>query len=105
MKIRQIENWIIAGAMVLLAAMLIVISLTIGAFAQGIYCCGPDGRVHSTGIVSPDGRVFPVIPTYCENGWGPCPVVLAPPLPWRYSPPPPLAYAPPPPAPFGYWGR
>jgi len=105
-SVRTIENWLIGICFVALAVMLIVIAFTVGAFAQGIYM-GRDGRAHAQVIVGADGGVFPVIPTYCQQGWGPCPVVLAPPLPWRYAPPPPLAYGPPPPpAPIGWiWGR
>ena len=56
--------------------------------AQGIYM-GRDGRVHAQVIVGNRGEVFPVVPMFCPNGWGPCPVVLAPPL--AYAPPPPPA--------------
>jgi len=59
------------------------------AHAQGIYM-GRDGRVHAQVIVGADGTAWPVAPTYCQHGWGPCPVLT-------YAPPPPLAYAPPPP--------
>jgi hypothetical protein len=69
-----------------------------GAHAQGIYM-GRDGRVHSQVIVGADGTPFPVAPTYCPNGYGPCPVVLgqpAPPLPPQAAvpmpPPPPLGW-------------
>jgi hypothetical protein len=60
------------------------------ARAQGIYM-GRDGRVHAQVIVGTDGGIFPVVPTPCYSG--PCPVILAPPLPWRHPkfvPPPPL---------------
>ena len=82
--------------------------------AQGIYM-GRDGNVHPQIIVGANGAVYPVAPTYCQNGWGPCPVLLGPPLgPFAPllapPPPPPLAYAPPPPPPppppLGWiWGR
>jgi hypothetical protein len=73
------------------------------ASAQGLYI-GRDGRAHPQIIAGPDGSIWPVIPTYCQHGWGPCPVALAPPIPPFVPPvplpaPPPLAYAPPPPPP------
>ena len=61
----------------------------------GIYM-GRDGRVHSQGIVGPQGEVHPVAPTFCSPGMGPCPVVMGPPVGNVLAPPPPL---PPPPAP------
>jgi len=80
------------------------------AAAQGLYM-GPDGRAHPSVIASPDGSIWPVIPTYCQHGWGPCPITLAPPIPPPTPAPvvPPLAYAPPapppPPAPLGWIWR
>ena len=83
------------------------------AAAQGLYI-GRDGRAHPQIIAGPDGSAWPVIPTYCQHGWGPCPVALAPPIPpfappvptVPLAPPPPLAYAPagppPVPAPLGW---
>jgi len=74
------------------------------AQAQGIYM-GRDGRAHAQVIVGPDGAAFPVAPTFCTPGFGPCPVVLGPPL----GPPPAMSYAPPvaeapmpPPPPLGW---
>jgi hypothetical protein len=65
------------------------------AQAQGIYM-GRDGRAHAQVIVSPDGTGWPVAPTACTPGLGPCPVVLgAPPLgyaPAQATPPPPLGW-------------
>lgn len=65
------------------------------AKAQGIYM-GRDGRAHAQVIVGADGGVFPVAPTFCTPGLGPCPVVLAPPpmygAPMYYAPPPPPAF-------------
>lgn len=69
------------------------------AHAQGIYM-GRDGRAHAQVIVSPDGRGWPVAPTFCTPGFGPCPVVLGaavPPLAYAPPPPPPVETAPPPP--------
>jgi hypothetical protein len=72
---------------------------------------GRDGRVHAQVIAGPDGSIWPVIPTYCQHSWGPCPVPLGPPIrPFAAFGPPPLAYAPaeppPPPQPMGWiWGR
>ena len=112
MNVDRVENWTLLVMLTLLAAMLIVIALTMGAFAQGLYI-GRDGRAHPSVIAGPDGSIWPVIPTYCQHGWGPCPVPLAPPIPPfappAYAPPPP-AYAPavppPPPPPLGWiWGR
>ena len=69
---------------------------------NGIYM-GRDGRAHPQIIVGPDHSVWPVVPTFCYGGFGPCPVVLGAP----YAPP--MAYAPvapPPPSPLGWiWGR
>jgi hypothetical protein len=75
----------------LLTSIAALLLATGAASAQGIYM-GRDGRVHASIIAGPDGSRWPVLPTFCPNGWGPCPVVLAPPLPS-------LAYAPPPPPP------
>jgi hypothetical protein len=70
--------------------------------AQGIYM-GRDGRVHSQVIVGPDGAAFPVAPTFCTPGFGPCPVVLGAPLPPALPPaPPPVEAAPPAPPPLGW---
>jgi hypothetical protein len=74
-----------------------IVALSAPAAAQGIYM-GRDGRAHAQVIVAPDGRAFPVAPTFCTPGFGPCPVVLGPPA-GPYSPPgplgpPPAAYAP-----------
>jgi hypothetical protein len=59
---------------------------------------GRDGRVHPQVIVGSGGEIFPVIPAPCYGG--PCPVLLAPPLPWRHPqfglPPPPIPIPPPP---------
>jgi len=62
------------------------------AQAQGIYM-GRDGRAHAQVIVGPDGSAFPVAPTFCTPGFGPCPVVLGPPV-GPYAPPPPPLPAP-----------
>ena len=104
-----------ALALSTIVAPIVLIALTFllafSARAQGLGpVMGTDGRAHAQVIAGPDGRLFPVIPTYCEHGWGPCPVPIGPPLPWGYAPPPPLAYAPPieplPPQPLGWiWGR
>lgn len=90
---------------------LLALAISAGAAdAQGIYM-GRDGRSHAQVIVGPDGAGWPVAPTFCSHGIGPCPVVLGPPInpyaplppappPVYAPPPPPLAYAPaPPPAP------
>jgi|SRR5215469_6212920 len=89
--VHRIEGLVIAVAFALLAALLIVIVLTVSAYAQGIYI-GRDGRAHPQVIVGADGGIFPVAPTFCYGGFGPCPVILEPPLPWRHPqflPPPP----------------
>jgi len=72
------------------------------AHAQGLGpYMGHDGRVHAQVIAGADGSLWPVIPTFCPLGWGPCPVPLAAPFAPLVPPPPPAAYAPslPPPAP------
>ena len=68
------------------------------AHAQGIYM-GRDGRAHAQVIVGADGSAWPVAPTFCTPGFGPCPVVLGPPggFPAPVGAPPPQAVAPPPP--------
>jgi hypothetical protein len=103
-----------AVAALLIAATVVTLSVICArsADAQGIYM-GRDGRAHAQIIVGPDGGIFPVIPSPCYGG--PCPVLLAPPLPWRHPQfgppsPPPLGYAPeptppPPPAPLGWIWR
>ena len=103
-----------AGNLILMATICIVIFWVFMALrpanAQGIYM-GRDGRAHAQVIAGPDGSIWPVLPTFCPNGWGPCPVPLGPPIP-PFAPlgSPPLAYAPaappPPPQPLGWiWGR
>jgi YD repeat-containing protein len=79
----------------IIAAILLLASATV-ADAQGIYM-GRDGRAHAQVIVGADGAAFPVAPTFCTPGFGPCPVVLGPPIgPYgpMVPPPPPTAYAP-----------
>src|SRR5262245_28709923 len=66
-----------AIAFVVLAVLAILI-LASKAHAQGIYM-GRDGRAHAQVIVGADGTPFPVAPTFCTPGFGPCPVVLGPP--------------------------
>ena len=80
-----------------------IVAFSAPAAAQGIYM-GPDGRAHAQVIVAPDGRAFPVAPTFCTPGFGPCPVVLEspPPPPMIESPPPPVVEGPPPPQPLGW---
>ena len=89
----------------LAVATAIVISVLFGARAanaQGIYM-GRDGRAHPSIIVGADGGVFPVVPTFCPSGYGPCPVILAPPiLPPSYAPTEPTYAVPPPSAPIGW---
>lgn len=103
---RAVFLWIvIIGGMFLIAN---------GARAQGIYL-GRDGRTHAQIIIAPNGAAYPVAPTFCTPGLGPCPVVLGPPFapppyppaplpPPAYAPVPPLAAAPqvPPPPPLGW---
>jgi hypothetical protein len=64
------------------------------ASAQGIYML--NGRATPQVIVGAEGSVWPVIPNPCYGG--PCPVILAKPLPWRapprYAVPPPYALQP-----------
>jgi hypothetical protein len=83
------------------------------ADAQGIYM-GPDGRSHAQVIVGSQGEAYPVAPTFCTHGQGPCPVVTGPPVgPYALPPPPPplppplvdpgyTAMPPPPPQPLGW---
>jgi len=85
----------------------IVLAIVTQADAQGIYM-GRDGRAHAQVIVGADGTPFPVAPTFCTPGFGPCPVILGAPFgpPVAYDPPP-VAYAPPfvasdPPPPIGW---
>ena len=78
-------------------ALILMMLLSTPGGAQGIYM-GRDGRVHPQVIVGADGGVWPVAPTFCTPGFGPCPVILAPPI---YPPqpvyvPPPPNYVPPP---------
>jgi hypothetical protein len=75
------------GTVIVFAALALAAAI-VHAKAQGIYM-GRDGRAHAQVIVDPDGRGWPVAPTFCSPGFGPCPVVLGPPI------APPLAYAPP----------
>src|SRR6516165_4490290 len=91
-----------------IAALALAIALIVGAIfarsasAQGIYM-GRDGRAHPSIIVGADGGVFPVVPTFCPSGYGPCPVILAPPiLPPSYAPTEPTYAVPPPSAPIGW---
>jgi hypothetical protein len=86
-----------------IVAIAALLAVSTAVDAQGIYM-GRDGRAHAQVIVGPDGRGWPVAPTFCTPGFGPCPVVLGAPL-----APPPLAYAPsapieapPPPPPLGW---
>jgi hypothetical protein len=87
----------VIGALIIAIAFIVGIIFARSASAQGIYM-GRDGRVHPSVIVGSDGGIFPVVPTFCTPGFGPCPVILAPPLPWRHPqfapppPPPPLEY-------------
>jgi hypothetical protein len=93
------------AAMTMLEALCAVVFLLFMSIqpspAQGIYML--NGRATPSVIVGADGGIFPVIPNPCHGG--PCPVILAPPLPWRAPPrfyvPPPYAqrnvYGPPPP--------
>jgi len=78
-------NWLAISLLVILTSCQMPLR---NANAQGIYM-GRDGRAHAQVIVGPDGRGWPVAPTFCTPGFGPCPVVLGAPL------PPPMAYAPP----------
>jgi hypothetical protein len=71
----------------------VLLSATISAEGQGIYM-GRDGRAHAQVIVGPDGTGWPVAPTFCTPGFGPCPVITGPPL--AYAPLPPPPGAPPP---------
>src|SRR5262245_58384196 len=119
-SIHTVETWVIAAAFTLLGALLILVMLAVSAYAQiyspygsppqgaGIYM-GRDGNVHAQVIVGPKGEAYPVAPTFCTPGLGPCPVVTGPPIgPWAPVAPlaPPLAYAepapPPPPPPLGW---
>jgi hypothetical protein len=77
----------------LLTGIAVLFLATGTAHAQGGLYIGRDGRAHTDAIAGPDGSIWPVIPTYCQHGWGPCPVILAPP----YAPLPPLLPPPPPP--------
>ena len=70
-------------ALALATAIVFVLGI-LYARAQGIYM-GRDGRVHAQVIIGADGGIFPVVPTPCYVS--PCPVILAPPLPWRHVPP------------------
>jgi hypothetical protein len=87
-------------AFIMLSVVIILLAFAaVSVHAQGIYM-GRDGRAHAQVIVGEDGRGWPVAPTFCTPGFGPCPVVLGPPLPWA---PPPLAYAPAAPQPSLGW--
>jgi hypothetical protein len=81
----------------LLTAVALLASVT-AADAQAIYML--NGRATPSVIGGGGGEVYPVIPTpFCHGG--PCPVFLAPPLPWlraRVGP-----YAPPLPLPPEYY--
>jgi hypothetical protein len=62
----------------ILTALAFVASVT-AADAQGLYML--NGRATPSVIVGGAGEVYPVIPTpFCYGG--PCPVFLAPPVPW-----------------------
>jgi hypothetical protein len=84
---------------VTITLVIVLLTLASRAQAQGIYM-GRDGRAHPQVIIGPDGAAFPVAPTFCTPGFGPCPVILGPPLgyapPLAYAPTPPIAEAPPP---------
>jgi hypothetical protein len=82
----------VIAALMLAITLIASIIFARSASAQGIYM-GRDGRAHPSVIVGADGGIFPVVPTFCYGG-APCPVILAPPLPFRHPqfapPPPPL---------------
>jgi hypothetical protein len=67
------------GKTIMITILLMIFNVTDGN-AQGIYM-GVDGRAHAQVIVGADGRGWPVVPTFCTPGFGPCPVVLDPPYP------------------------
>jgi len=107
---RRTARTLITVALMIAVVLIATIIIARSAHAQTIYCCGPDGRVHSTGIVGPDRRtVWPILPTFCTPGFGPCPIIFSPPA----GPFAPLAYGPPvapleplPPQPIGWiWSR
>jgi hypothetical protein len=77
----------------LYTALALFVSAT-AADGQGIYML--NGRATPQVIVGGSGEVYPVIPNLCHGG--PCPVLLAPPLPFsraRVSPYAPIISAPP----------
>jgi hypothetical protein len=88
------------GYLVLMAAICVAVFIFIlsmrPAPAQGIYM-GRDGRAHAQVIVGADGSAWPVAPTFCTPGFGPCPVVLGVP-----GVPPAAPLPPAPPAPLGW---
>jgi hypothetical protein len=77
---RAVVIWIAIG----------VVFLLVATNARAQVHMGRDGRAHASVIVGPDGAAFPVMPTFCTPGFGPCPVILGPPA----LPPSPLGYAP-----------
>jgi hypothetical protein len=69
-----------------LCTALVFLASVTAADAQGLYML--NGRATPSVIVGGAGEVYPVIPNLCHGG--PCPVLLAPPLPFRAWAPPPL---------------